>query len=73
MKRLLFLAVAGLAACCPLGSADTPPGEAPAPPGDYYDLVYFAESRPVLLRVHVTGLLALPFDVVSATPRQQLH
>jgi Ca2+-binding EF-hand superfamily protein len=55
MKRLLFLAVAGLAACCPLGSADTPPGEAPAPPGDYYDLVYFAESRPVLLRVHVTA------------------
>jgi DNA-binding response OmpR family regulator len=26
-----------------------------------------------MLRVHVTGLMALPFDVVSSTSRQQLH
>ena len=26
-----------------------------------------------MLRVHVTGLMALPLDVVSSTPRQQLH
>ena len=26
-----------------------------------------------MLRVHVTGLMALPFDVVSSTPRQHLH
>jgi DNA-binding response OmpR family regulator len=26
-----------------------------------------------MLRVHVTGLMALPFDVVSSMPRQQLH
>jgi Ca2+-binding EF-hand superfamily protein len=58
MKRLCCLVVAGLAlaACWTLGSAETKPTSAQAPPagpGDYYDIVYFAESQPVLLRVHV--------------------
>jgi DNA-binding NtrC family response regulator len=26
-----------------------------------------------MLRVHVTGLMALPFDVMASRPRQQLH
>lgn len=26
-----------------------------------------------MLRVHVTGLMALPFDVMASSPRQQLH
>ncbi|MCU1281899.1 MAG: hypothetical protein JWM53_5445 [bacterium] len=26
-----------------------------------------------MLRVHVTGLMALPFDVMTSTARQQLH
>jgi Ca2+-binding EF-hand superfamily protein len=57
MKRLCCLVVAGLAlaACWTLGSAETRPTsvQAPAEAGDHYDIVYFAESQPVLLRVHV--------------------
>jgi Ca2+-binding EF-hand superfamily protein len=52
MKRILCLTIAGLAAC--LAAADTPPPAQPKAPADYQDLVYFAESRPLLIRVHTT-------------------
>jgi len=55
MRRRTFLAVAGLTACCPLGTADTPSARAVEAPraDDHSDVVYFAESRPVLLRLHL--------------------
>jgi Ca2+-binding EF-hand superfamily protein len=60
MKRLFILTVAGLVACLayfsdspPVG-ADAPRKEKPKAESDYQDIVYFAASRPVLMRLHVT-------------------
>jgi Ca2+-binding EF-hand superfamily protein len=50
MKRLLCLASLGLIACW---AAAVPP-EAPKADRDYHDVVWFAEKRPVLLRLHLT-------------------
>jgi Ca2+-binding EF-hand superfamily protein len=50
MKRILCLAVASLAAY--LAVAADPPSEKPKAEGDYQDIVYFAEARPLLIRVH---------------------
>jgi Ca2+-binding EF-hand superfamily protein len=59
MKRLLFLAVAGFAAfwAAPTAApraADAPHKDAVKPAADYQDIIYFADSRPVLIRLHVT-------------------
>ena len=60
MKRLFILAVAGFAVCLfylsgnqPVG-ADAPPKEKPKAESEYQDIVYFAASRPILIRLHVT-------------------
>jgi len=57
MKRLLFLTAAAFAVCCHLGTADSaaPPGkEAPKVDRDYQDVVFFTETRPILLRLRLT-------------------
>jgi Ca2+-binding EF-hand superfamily protein len=59
MKRLLCLAVAALAAfwAAPVAApraADAPLKDAAKPAADYQDIIYFADSRPVLIRLHVT-------------------
>jgi Ca2+-binding EF-hand superfamily protein len=56
MNRLLCLAVVALAASCAFAPADAPPADraTTAEGGDFYDVVYFAESQPVLMRLHVT-------------------
>jgi Ca2+-binding EF-hand superfamily protein len=54
MKRLCCLVIAGLVACWTLSLAETKPNtQAPPEAGEYHDIVYFAESQPVLIRVHV--------------------
>jgi Ca2+-binding EF-hand superfamily protein len=53
MKRLVCLAAA-LAACWSAAAGDAPPKETPKPERETQDVVYFGESRPVLLRLHVT-------------------
>jgi Ca2+-binding EF-hand superfamily protein len=55
MKRSLsFSALTVLAVCwCVAGAEPAPPRAGPAPPPDAQDFVYFADSRPVLVRVHV--------------------
>ncbi len=57
MKRLLFLAVAAFVACCHFGAADTPTqpaNQAPRADGDCQDVVYLADTRPILLRLRIT-------------------
>ncbi len=52
MKRFLLLAVV---VCCCIRSGAADPGRSPGqPPPAAQDLVYFAESRPILLRLQVT-------------------
>src|SRR5438093_1302993 len=56
MKRLLFLAATVCVVCCHLGAADpaTRPAQSPSSVDrDYQDIVYFAESRPILMRLHL--------------------
>jgi Ca2+-binding EF-hand superfamily protein len=67
MKRILCLAVVGLAACWAAEAADAPARPSPQPfspegrgaggegaKDAYQDILYFADSRPVLIRLHVT-------------------
>ncbi len=56
MKRFLCIAVAGLAACWASVAAESPPTsrDRPVAPAAYQDIVYFAESRPILFRLHLT-------------------
>src|SRR5262249_57012611 len=51
MKRLLLPALAALVLGLPAGAADE---TKVAPKSDTYDVVYLAELRPVLLRLHVS-------------------
>ena len=53
MKRLFLFACAIIVVALPLWAAGVP-DKPPAPQADYQDLIYFGESRPVLLRLHVT-------------------
>jgi Ca2+-binding EF-hand superfamily protein len=55
MKRpLLFGALTALAVCwCAAAAEPAPPRAGPAPHPDTQDFLYFADSRPVLMRVHV--------------------
>jgi Ca2+-binding EF-hand superfamily protein len=54
MKRLLLLAVA-IFVSCHLGAADpaAPQAQAPVAERDYQDVIYFAEGRPILLRLRI--------------------
>jgi Ca2+-binding EF-hand superfamily protein len=53
MRRILCLAVASLAASWAATAADTPPNGTPRAASQPQDIVYFAESRPVLIRLHL--------------------
>jgi Ca2+-binding EF-hand superfamily protein len=69
MKHLYLLVLVGLTTCALTVSADTPPRSEPTPPGNGYDLIYFAEQQPVLVRVHISvdgkPLTALWEDCIS--------
>jgi Ca2+-binding EF-hand superfamily protein len=57
MNRLLLFPVAAFLACCHLGAADTPTPpakEAPIADRDYQDVLYLADTRPILLRLRIT-------------------
>jgi Ca2+-binding EF-hand superfamily protein len=49
-----FVVIVGLATLCAVGLADNKPGTPPVPAADAIDMVYLAETQPVLLRLHIT-------------------